>query len=173
MSREEIKYYAPNLIYVCINGSRGKEYSGDIWHQYTDEPLVFTGVVELIRMMDHLYDTWDFPQQATLYRSFKERKGCKVTDRKRGVELRMETQGLEGKKGDIGSFIIRVKYRQNTTWQGEVIWVEKDERKYFRSALELLKLIDSALEEIDQKENPITLNDKWKEDRENYEREKK
>ncbi len=49
--------------------------------------------------------------------------------------------------GDLGTFIINVKYRQNATWQGEIIWAEKNERMYFRSALELLKLIDGALDE--------------------------
>ena len=36
--------------------------------------------------------------------------------------------------------------RQNATWQGSVTWVEKKEKQQFRSALELLKLIESALE---------------------------
>lgn len=30
-----------------------------------------------------------------------------------------------GKIGDKGTFVVHVKYRQNATWQGDVIWVEK------------------------------------------------
>lgn len=54
-----------------------------------------------------------------------------------------------------GTFIVHVRYRQNATWQGDVIWAEKNERQGFRSALELLKLIDSALdgEEGEEAEN--------------------
>lgn len=37
--------------------------------------------------------------------------------------------------------------RQNATWQGSVTWVDKKEKQQFRSALELLKLIESALDE--------------------------
>ena len=36
--------------------------------------------------------------------------------------------------------------RQNATWQGSISWTEKGVTKHFRSALELLKLIDSAIE---------------------------
>ena len=49
-------------------------------------------------------------------------------------------------KGKKTTFLVEVQYRQNATWQGNVTWVEKSEKQPFRSALELLKLIDSALE---------------------------
>ena len=45
------------------------------------------------------------------------------------------------------TFIVQVMYRQNATWQGQVVWSEKNETRQFRSALELIKLIDSAAEE--------------------------
>ena len=35
--------------------------------------------------------------------------------------------------------------QQNSTWQGSVTWVDEQREQYFRSALELLKLIDGAL----------------------------
>ncbi len=44
------------------------------------------------------------------------------------------------------SFIIEVKSRENHTWQGTVSWVEGKKKENFRSALEMLKLIDSTLE---------------------------
>jgi len=47
----------------------------------------------------------------------------------------------------IGTFEITVKFMQNSTWQGQIHWVEKDRRQNFRSALELLKLMDEALED--------------------------
>jgi len=47
----------------------------------------------------------------------------------------------------IGTFEISVKFTQNSTWQGQIHWVEKDKRQNFRSALELLKLMDEALED--------------------------
>jgi len=46
-----------------------------------------------------------------------------------------------------GTFEISVKFMQNSTWQGQIHWVEKDQRQNFRSALEMLKLMDEALAE--------------------------
>ncbi|MBO4809698.1 MAG: hypothetical protein J5537_11720 [Lachnospiraceae bacterium] len=51
------------------------------------------------------------------------------------------------KENDIGnSFVIEVKSRENYTWQGTITWVEGKQKENFRSALELMKLIDSTLE---------------------------
>ena len=50
-------------------------------------------------------------------------------------------------RGNKGTFEISVKFMQNSTWQGEIHWVEKDQKQNFRSALEMLKLMDEALAE--------------------------
>ena len=44
-----------------------------------------------------------------------------------------------------GTFEISVKFMQNSTWQGQIHWVEKNQKQNFRSALEMLKLMDEAL----------------------------
>lgn len=43
------------------------------------------------------------------------------------------------------SFLIKIKSTQHHTWQGTVQWIEKNETIPFRSALELLRLLDSAI----------------------------
>ena len=45
-----------------------------------------------------------------------------------------------------GTFVIHVSHCDNATWQGEVTWAEANKKKSFRSALELIRLIDGALE---------------------------
>ncbi len=44
------------------------------------------------------------------------------------------------------SFFVRILFRQNTSWQGEIQWMEGQKTRRFRSALELLSLIEEALE---------------------------
>ena len=53
-----------------------------------------------------------------------------------------EKKELRGKKG---TFVVHVRYKENATWQGEVVWAEKNESLKFRSALELFKIMDGAL----------------------------
>lgn len=48
------------------------------------------------------------------------------------------------------SFVILIKDTQNGTWQGTIEWIEKNKKQYFRSALEMIKLIDSAVEKDSQ-----------------------
>jgi hypothetical protein len=43
------------------------------------------------------------------------------------------------------TFIVKVEYCQNETWQGLVIWAEENKTVRFRSALELMKLMDEAM----------------------------
>ena len=47
------------------------------------------------------------------------------------------------------NFIINIKETQNDTWQGSIQWIEGKKEENFRSALEMIKLIDSALNDQD------------------------
>ena len=47
---------------------------------------------------------------------------------------------------NTGTFIVKIVERRNCTWQGSVTWAEKRQVQNFRSALELLKMIDGALD---------------------------
>jgi len=48
------------------------------------------------------------------------------------------------------TFVVRIYGQENATWQGEVHWTRGQKKLNFRSALELMKLIDSALETSQQ-----------------------
>jgi len=48
-----------------------------------------------------------------------------------------------------GTFEISVKFMQNSTWQGQIHWIEKNQKQNFRSALEMIKLMDEALAETE------------------------
>ena len=52
-----------------------------------------------------------------------------------------------GSEKPQGTFIVKILNNQHSTWQGSVHWVEENVTQKFRSALELLKLIDGALDE--------------------------
>ena len=51
--------------------------------------------------------------------------------------------GMEGNKG---TFIVKIINKQNSTWQGAITWVEQQKTEHFRSALEMIKMIDGALD---------------------------
>ena len=45
-----------------------------------------------------------------------------------------------------GTFVVHIKCCENATWQGDVTWAEENKKESFRSALELIRLIDGALD---------------------------
>ncbi|WP_051545151.1 hypothetical protein [Butyrivibrio sp. MC2021] len=50
-----------------------------------------------------------------------------------------------------GTFIIKLREDRKGTWQGKIIWAETNEIQRFRSGLELIALMDDAI----NKENLI------------------
>ena len=55
-----------------------------------------------------------------------------------------EGETMTGEKGK-GTFVVKVLNTQDATWQGTISWLEGEKTQAFRSALELIKLVDSAL----------------------------
>ncbi len=52
---------------------------------------------------------------------------------------------MKNQKNENQNFVVTVRSQENHTWQGTVSWVEGKRQENFRSVLELLKLIDSAV----------------------------
>lgn len=148
MAEQFYLFESPNLIVLCIDTEEQEEYSGRLYHCYQEGPVRFGNVLQMVKRMEEFYDALSYPQASTQDRYFIEkrkndrREVTKVTDRGKIMK----------QKGEIGTFVIRVQYRQNATWQGQVTWAEGKETRSFRSALELLKLIDNALDIEEGKE---------------------
>ena len=135
---------APNLMNVCIDRNFGNEITGRCYNRYSPYPVQFDGMNHLFIRMDQLMDTIDFPQSSTKNREFFKRQRCKTDGGTVKVKTAEEILKESGKKA---TFVVNVAYRQNATWQGKVLWAETGQSCYFRSALELMKLIDNALDE--------------------------
>lgn len=60
----------------------------------------------------------------------------------------MNEDELLRRHGELGTFVVKVQHKQNSSWQGRITWMEKNRTLCFRSAWELLKLIVSAVETV-------------------------
>ena len=149
MKKINVNISAPNLAVVCIDQVKEESYVGRLYHKYTVESLGFHNVEQLLLLIEQLCDKSGYPQSTTKKRTFQP--DTKNTSREEASQVANIDLMLE-EKGSMATFIVHVKYRQHSTWQGEVVWAEKNEKRTFRSALELLKLIDNALEENAQEE---------------------
>jgi len=61
--------------------------------------------------------------------------------------------------GTKSTFEVSIRFRQNATWQGHIVWVEKNLKQNFRSDLEMLKLMDEALADCDDQDQAVQV--KW------------
>ncbi len=52
-------------------------------------------------------------------------------------------------KNSSTDFLVRVLFRKNTTWQGEIHWLGSDKKRNFRSSLELMFLMQEAMDETE------------------------
>lgn len=160
MAASEIYIGTPSGILVCVDACSGQRIKGRFYHLYSKEPAAFENEDQLLFGMEELFDSIHFPHPGNTVRSFAEpkkkarndgseaEKQLRINGRNTKREKVMDDQELLNKHGDLGSFIVRVQHRQNSSMQGKVTWVEENKTVFFRSAWELIRLIDSALETV-------------------------
>jgi hypothetical protein len=73
----------------------------------------------------------------------------------------MSDDQVLSKHGEIGTFIVRVQHRQNSSWQGRLTWVDKDQTVNFRSIWEMIKLIESAVDTVSDPEEEEEPEQRW------------
>lgn len=142
MDNSEIRIFAPNMIVNCADVRNDAAFAGRLYHSYSDKPKYYSDIDEMLIAMDAFYDYINFPMASTESRTFRKADG--KSGRKEKVRL-MQDKQICNQKGKQATFIVQVQYRQNATWQGKITWSEGNKTQHFRSALELVKLMDSVL----------------------------
>lgn len=64
----------------------------------------------------------------------------------------MKEKKRSGRPGDMGTFVVHVQHRQNSSWQGRITWMEENQTLSFRSIWEMVKLIASAVDTAEMEE---------------------
>ena len=110
----------------------------------TDRLLFGRNLWELIKGIEGDLADNKYPQCCMQYRSWglgspvTQPAGTKV------VELEDAKQAISTPAGP--TFIIRVLFRQNATWQGTIQWIEGRQTRQYRSVNELMWLMDEVLD---------------------------
>ena len=120
---------------ICIDSYDHKVLRGRISNSYYEDSVSFESTMEFLLNMEALLEEMNWPQSFSGKRSFKK------TD-----EAPCPMGSTEhAKEGKLATFSLRILFRQNASWQGSVFWHDKNQGESFRSVLELLTLMDSAL----------------------------
>ena len=119
---------------VCIDSYENGIPTGRIYNTYA-EPESFESLSQFLLKMEAMLEELQLPQSYTTPRSF-----C-------STQLLQENTPpvSQIKKGRNATFELQVIFRQHTSWQGTIIWLDRHMEQSFRSVLELVLLMDSAL----------------------------
>jgi len=121
---------------VCIDSYDGGIPSGRFYNPYLTQGEGFGSLIEFLKKMDQALNDMLFPQSYTGARAFAPAQHSFPDSPPSTSSMR---------KGHLATFCLRIYFRRNASWQGSVSWLEGRKEESFRSALELMFLMDSAL----------------------------
>ncbi len=131
----------PSKCVIYLAPVHNQAIKGLIYSSYYKKSFPFHNDWELLSGMDGLFDNLSFPQATFAARTFLDKKAKKVIRR---VEDSVDDNMDDMLQNEKTTFIVNVQYRQNATWQGTITWVEQNRTQHFRSAFEMLKLMEQA-----------------------------
>lgn len=124
---------------VRVTGYDNKCISGYIENPYFENPRYFDNLTQFFLIMENLCDEISYPQRTNESRALVPGLG--------GLPDFKPQNGEKGERA-IASFRLNILFRQNSSWQGSVLWLEKQSDAQFRSALELVLLMDGVLSSL-------------------------
>lgn len=152
---------APNGAVLCVDDTTHGRLRGRLYHAYSREAIEICNVDELAFELERFYDALQFPFPSNSDRTFLTNKHEAAPKQER---MRvMENEKLLKQHGDMGTFIIHVQHRQNSSWQGRITWADKNRSVRFRSIWEMIKLIAEALDTVSTQEGTVS-EAAWEED---------
>ncbi len=121
---------------------------GTVHRFYHEETACFAGLEHAFLLINDWLNGEMSPPGKMIFRTFSVGKGsgrpAKTSDAEAEFAVhKMDQESQTASLSQPETFLIRVLYRQNMSWQGEVCW--QNQKSYFRSGLELMALIDSVL----------------------------
>lgn len=112
------------------------------YSMFYDKSVPFRTAAEMLTVLDSLYHALNCPQPTMRLRRF----GPNPTE-VRILSAMERSENMDKLLGNNqkATFVVNVLFQQNASWQGTVSWLNQGKTLPFRSLLELLKLMDSAI----------------------------
>ena len=123
---------------VCIDSYCGGVLQGRFYHPSQDAEN-FSSLTQFLVKMESLLDQLQQPQSYTQIRTFSSL----LCPEEAASSMGSLSRGLRA------TFDLQVIFRQHTSWQGVLSWREGKAEQSFRSVLELVLLLDSALRSVE------------------------
>ena len=126
---------AHRTVTMCVDSYNGGEIRGRFYHPQMPAGKSFHSMTQFLLETEQVLDGMNFPKAFNVPRVFSSPGDC----------VREEPGEPAFRPGSLATFEVRILFRQNTSWQGSVCWLEGRQEQSFRSVLELILLLDNAL----------------------------
>lgn len=144
MNEKSQKYLGTkSALVLCIDEALNSNIQGRMFHLYAEREVGIFGYNDFFAKGETLFRRLGNPRAGQSDKDFDNNVIRDVSE-KEMREVNSE-ENILNEHGEMGTFIVRVQHRQHSSWQGRVTWVDQDKTVYFRSVLELIKLIDGAI----------------------------
>ena len=120
---------------ICIDQYENKVPVGRLYNSSCQTGTAFHGVMELLLSLESMLEDMKGPQ------SFSRRRTFLPPEERTAPSVAAETV----REGRVATFALRILFRQNASWQGSILWYDGKQEESFRSVLDLLVLMNSAL----------------------------
>ena len=127
---------------IKVYSYHNKNIQGVLYNPFFENELVFENMMQLVTMVERISDSIVFPQKAMTLRHFSD-----TTEKDSSDSFDFETTADFSGQVSLATFELEILFRQNASWQGNIVYAEQNLSSSFRSLLELLTLMDSVLAE--------------------------
>ncbi len=131
--------YEAKPILLKVYSYKNKNITGALNNLRLDQDLKFENLTQMLLGIEQILDMIQYPQASLETRSFSQVTGS--VEPEKALKLAAD----KGKDTPIATFKLNILFRQNASWQGSLVWLEDNSEVQFRSALELVQLLDSVL----------------------------
>ena len=123
---------------VCIDDYSSGILRGRFYNAYHDV-CSFESLMQFLIRMESILEESQTPQAYTSHRTFSAILRPDVDP----------TNGSQLRRGKKATFELQILFRQHSSWQGVLVWKDRNTERSFRSVLELVVLMDSALRDME------------------------
>lgn len=120
---------------IALDAVVSYDYTGVVQHMLTRDCWEYYSILDLLDIMQEVL-------REQLPGTHRERTWSRMNGGKGRV---IPITGKMEIKGEGATFLLHVQYRQNSTWQGTLEWLEGKQRVAFRSTLELIQLMEQVV----------------------------
>ncbi len=134
-----------NMFFSIVITSSRERKMGRLYSPFLKNPVMFNSLLELNLLIEQIMDDCDVPKCDNSY----ERIGCEEKEIYRKLEYtNSQIVQLKNYSNQMKLFtnlenvyFVEMIRRQNCSWQGIVTWLNENKTEFFKSELELMKLI--------------------------------